>query len=88
MSSLGAISLDPWGWGEVQDDRWTHLRGGLGARLGAGHEHTEEPHDDQMDLVDGAALVLLGHVLGTEQSETWLNPTAAQQKGVWYIDLA
>ena len=51
----------------MQDDGWTHLGGGLGARLGAGHEHTEQPHDDQVDLVYGAALVLLGHVLGSEQ---------------------
>ena len=83
LSPLAPVGTEG-GCGQVQDGGGTHLRGGLGARLGARHEHTEEPHDDQVDLVDGAALVLLGHVLGSEQRETGLNLTASQQKEVWF----
>lgn len=40
-----------------------HLSRGLGARLGSGHEDTEQSHDDQVNFIDGATLILLGHVL-------------------------
>lgn len=40
-----------------------YLRGGLGARLGSRHKDTEESHDDQMDFIDGAPFIFLGHVL-------------------------
>lgn len=43
--------------------RIRHLRRRLGARLGSRHEDTEQSHDDQVDFIDGATLVLLGHVL-------------------------
>lgn len=40
-----------------------HLSRGLGARLGSRHEDTEQSHDDQVNFIDGATLILLGHVL-------------------------
>lgn len=40
-----------------------YLRRGFGSRLGSRHEDAEQSHDDQVNFVDGAALILLGHVL-------------------------
>lgn len=40
-----------------------YLRRGFGARLGARHEDAEQPHDDQVNFIDGTALILLGNVL-------------------------
>lgn len=40
-----------------------YLRRRLGARLGSRHEDTEQSHDDQVNFIDGAALILLGYVL-------------------------
>ena len=40
-----------------------YLRRGFGARLGSRHEDAEQSHDDQVDFIDGATLILFGHVL-------------------------
>lgn len=40
-----------------------YLRRGFGARLGPRHKDAEQPHDDQVNFIDGATLILLGHVL-------------------------
>lgn len=40
-----------------------YLRWGLGTGLGSRHEDAEESHDDQVDFIDGASLIFLGHVL-------------------------
>ena len=44
-----------------------YLRRGFGARLGSRHEDAEQSHDDQMNFVDGAALILFGHVLQNDK---------------------
>lgn len=49
----------------VSKKRLLYLRGRLGAGLCSRHEDTEQSHDDQVDLVDGAALVLPGNILQT-----------------------
>lgn len=40
-----------------------YLSRGLGARFGSGHEDAEQSHYDQMNFIDGAALILSGNIL-------------------------
>lgn len=36
-----------------------HLSRGLGTRLSSRHEDTEQSHDDKVNFIDGATLILL-----------------------------